>query len=133
MKLLLSCLVALSTIGSAFADQLIGMKIIDTGDIPLEGLSHWVWPNSTGVYLEIKRIQMFTAGGNGASWVLQRSNNNVVMITTAPQGQVMDFGSDYMLLPPGDYLDVYFQAQHGDVLIWVTPTQAPPNPSFQKQ
>jgi len=34
----------------------------------------------------------------------------------------MDFGSDYMQLPPGEYLDVYFQAQPGSVFILGLPS-----------
>ena len=45
-----------------------------------------------------------------------------MLITTNPDGETMDFGSDYMQLAPGEYLDVYFQAQPGSVFILGLPS-----------
>jgi hypothetical protein len=120
MKKLAILAAILAIAGSAFAGDLLGVKIVDTGPTPLEGLSHFTWQNNSGGFLAVKRAQLITSGGNGASWILRRGTGDVVIITTNPDGEAIDFGTDYMMLAPGDYLDVYFHAQYGSVFIWAS-------------
>ena len=119
MKKLLFIAFLLALGAAARAGNLTGYAIIETGEPLVEGLSHWTWQNQTNKTLFVERVQFVTTNGCfGASWILRRSDNNLVLITGEQGGGNSDFGTDYMEVRAGDYLDLFMQAPTGAVFIW---------------
>ncbi|SRR5258708_2402677 len=118
MKKLLITVLSLISLANLFAVDLTGRKIVDTGPSPIEGLSFWAWSNDFPGFFYVKRIQMITTRSHGASWILRHNHGDLVMITTTPEGETVDFGADYMQLEPGEALDVFLHAETGSVYLW---------------